>query len=77
MHTEWQCEAQIESWAFALDAEALAIIVEKGVFNTRECKVCHGEQGIVVMGEYGMSKTLLDAGYNLRTLMSRCALPLT
>jgi len=62
---------QIESWAFALDHVGLALLMKKGSFHTRTCKVCHGNDGIVVMGEYGMSKAMLDAGYNLATLMSR------
>lgn len=57
-----------------MDAVAVKLLIKKGIFYNRECKVCHGEKGIVVMGEYGMSKALLDAGYNLKTLMSRCAL---
>ena len=62
---------QAESWAFALDFESLTLLMDKGIFWTRTCKVCHGMEGIVVAGEYGMSKFLLEAGYNLATLMSR------
>lgn len=39
-----------------------------GVFNMRKCKLCR--DGVVVMGEYGISTTLLNAGYNIATLMS-------
>lgn len=42
-----------------------------GVFHTRECKLCN--DGVVVMGEYGMSSAVLKAGYNIATLMSMCA----
>ena len=31
-----------------------------GVFNLRTCKLC--DDGVVVMGEYGLSNTLLAAG---------------
>ncbi len=46
-------------------------MVEKGIFWTRTCKVCRGDEGIVVASEYGMSKAILEAGFNLATLMSR------
>ncbi|BDA51679.1 hypothetical protein COCOBI_19-2350 [Coccomyxa sp. Obi] len=59
---------KVESWAFATDAVAVQLIVEAGVFNVRKCKLCR--DGVVVMGEYGISKTLLNAGYNIATLMS-------
>lgn len=65
--------AQAESWAFALDSHSLGLMMEKGIFWTRTCKVCHGDEGIVVASEYGMSKAILEAGFNLATLMSRCA----
>ena len=66
---------QAESWAFAVDAQSLELLVGKGIFWTRTCKVCHGDEGIVVASEYGMSKAILDAGFNLATLMSRYAGP--
>ena len=64
---------QAESWAFALDSQSLELLVERGIFRTRTCKVCRGDEGIVVASEYGMSKAILEAGFNLATLMSRCA----
>lgn len=62
---------KVESWAFAVDAIALQLLIHEGIFHIRSCKICHGGEGIVVNGEYGMSKALLRAGYNLATLMSR------
>lgn len=62
---------QIESWAFAVDNIGLALLIERGNFHIRTCKICAGKDGIVVNGEYGLSKILLDAGYNMHTLMSR------
>ena len=67
---DW-CSVQAESWAFASDAQSLALLVDKGIFWTRTCKVCHGDEGIVVASEYGMSKAILEAGFNLGTLMAR------
>lgn len=64
---------QAESWAFALDSQGLELMMEKGIFWTRTCKVCHGDEGIVVASEYGMSKAILEASFNLATLMSRWA----
>ncbi len=61
-------KTQAESWAFAVDAEALQLLSEAGVFGTRTCKLC--DDGVVVMGEYGLSTVLLRAGYNIATLMS-------
>ena len=66
---------QAESWAFALNAQSLELLVGKGIFWTRTCKVCHGDEGIVVASEYGMSKAILEAGFNFATLMSRYAGP--
>ena len=39
----------------------------------RTCKLCEGDEGIVVASEYGMSKVILEAGFNLATLMARCS----
>ena len=64
---------QAESWAFAVDSVALGLLMSKGIFWTRNCKVCRSEEGIVVGSEYGLSKVLLQAGHNLATLMSRYA----
>ncbi|CAL8465839.1 g5375 [Coccomyxa elongata] len=59
---------KVESWAFAVDLVALKLLIEAGVFNSRVCKLC--DDGIVVKGEYGISNTILNAGYNIATLMS-------
>lgn len=59
----------MESWAFAIDQEGLEVVTSAGVMNLRECKLCSGDEGIVVGGEYGLSKSLLGAGYNFGTLM--------
>ncbi len=64
--------AQVESWAFAADEEALGLLARAGVFNLRECKLC--PDGVVVKGEYGISAALLAAGYNVATLMAMCAM---
>ncbi len=61
----------MESWAFALDSEGLNLLLEKGVFWMRACKLCVGDEGIVVGSEYGISKVILDSGFNLATLMAR------
>lgn len=55
-----------------MDAEALDALTAAGVFSTRMCKLC--DDGVVVMGEYGLSKVIFDAGWNIATLMSMCAL---
>ena len=39
----------------------------RGVYNERVCKLC--DDGVVVMGEYGLSMSLLDKGYTFDTLM--------
>ena len=44
------------------------------IFWMRTCKLCDGDEGIVVASEYGMSKLILEAGFNLATLMTRCAI---
>lgn len=31
---------KLESWAFALDQDGLAALVEDSVFQTRTCKLC-------------------------------------
>ena len=60
---------KVESWAFAIDQEALDLVTAAGVFYLRTCKLC--DDGVVVMGEYGLSNTLLNKGHNIATLMSR------
>lgn len=57
----------MESWAFATDYDALNVISSAGAFDIRTCKLC--ADGIVVKGEYGISRSLLDAGMNFYTLM--------
>ena len=66
--------AQAESWAFAVDVAGLDILIEKGIFWRRTCKLCGDRKGIVVGSEYGMSTAMLAAGWNLATLMSRSVL---
>ena len=63
--------AQVESWAFSVDTATLALLVEKGIFWRRSCKLCGDSGGIVIGSEYGMSTIILDAGFNIGTLMSR------
>lgn len=60
---------QAESWAFATDGSGLDLLTAAGVFNLRTCKLCN--DGVVVMGEYGLTKVLFKHGYNIATLMSR------
>lgn len=65
---------RLESWAFALDQDGLAVAVDAGVFVIRGCKLCTEKQaGIVVGGEYGITTAMFSAGYNIATLMSRYA----
>lgn len=45
--------------------------MDAGVFRMRKCKLCTGDDGIVVQGEYGLSTVLLSAGFNIATLMSK------
>lgn len=52
-----------------MDAEALNLLLNTEVFHTRKCKLCN--DGVVVMGEYGLSSAVLKAGYNIATLMSK------
>lgn len=40
----------------------------------RKCKLCTGDEGIVVKGEYGLSTVLLSSGFNIATLLSRYAM---
>ena len=46
----------------------MQLLAGAGVFSMRTCKLC--DDGVVVMGEYGLSAVLLNAGYNIATLMS-------
>ena len=41
------------------------------MFGVRACKLC--DDGVVVLGEYGLSNVLLSHGYNIATLMARYA----
>ena len=61
---------KLESWAFGIDWTGLAALLRAGVFHLRTCKLCTGEDGIVVKGEYGLTSTLMKHGYNIGTLMS-------
>jgi hypothetical protein len=60
---------KLESWAFAIDQEGLDIVVDAGVYQLRKCKLC--KDGVVVLGEYGLSNVLLSKGFNIATLMAR------
>lgn len=60
---------KIESFAYSVDSEGLEIIVETGVFHVRECKLCI--DGVVILGEYGISKAILAKGFNIASLMSK------
>ena len=60
---------KVESWAFATDQEGLAVLADAGVFNLRTCKLC--SDGIVVMGEYGVTNILMSRGFNVATLMAK------
>jgi hypothetical protein len=62
-----------ESWAFALTPAGLADGVGGRAFDAgRTCKLCAGaEEGVVVGGEYGLSRAVLAAGGALATLMLR------
>lgn len=43
------------------------VALARGVYNERVCKLC--TDGVVVMGEYGLSISLMAAGYTFDTLM--------
>lgn len=58
-----------ESWAFALDRRGLDVALQNSVFSKRKCKLC--PDGVVVGGEYGLSKSILAAGLNMTTLMTK------
>lgn len=60
---------KIESWTYAVDAQGLDILTAAGVFEVRQCKLC--DDGVVVNGEYALSRAVLDAGFNIATLMAR------
>lgn len=51
----------------------LDVAVSRGVFWQRACKLCVDDSGIVVQGEYGLTKALFDAGFGISTLMSKYA----
>jgi hypothetical protein len=46
---------------------ASQVALARGVYNERVCKLC--KDGVVVMGEYGLSISLMAAGYSFDTLM--------
>jgi hypothetical protein len=45
----------------------MQVALARGVYNERACKLC--TDGVVVMGEYGLSISLMAAGYAFDTLM--------
>jgi hypothetical protein len=48
--------------------------VDYNVFLLRGCKLCkEQDKGVVVGGEYGITKAMFESGYNIATLMSRYA----
>ena len=59
---------RLESWAFAVDNVAMDVLIQHGLFEIRSCKVC--PDGIVVQGEYALSKILFDHDFNIATLLS-------
>ena len=62
---------RLESWAYAVDRVGLKVLLEARTFDIHSCKMCSGKEGIVVGGEYGIGIAMLDAGFNMATLMSR------
>lgn len=60
---------KIESWAFAVDAAGLRVLLEAGTFHLNTCKVC--VDGLIVQGEYGIAPALFEAGFTIDTLMSK------
>ena len=63
---------RLESWAFALDQDGLAAAIEGDTFLVRGCKLCEDRaEGVVIGGEYGLTLSQFEAGYNVATLMSR------
>ena len=58
-----------ESWAFATDLEGLQLLMQNHVFGSRSCKLC--DDGVVVLGEYGLTNVLMSNGYSIATLMAR------
>lgn len=59
---------RLESWAFAVDSVAINVLIANGLFEIRSCKVC--PDGIVVQGEYALSRILFDHNFNIATLLS-------
>ena len=59
---------RLESWAFAVDDVAMDVLIENGLFEIRTCKVC--PDGIVVQGEYALSRIMFDHDFNIATLLS-------
>ena len=59
---------RLESWAFAVDNIGMGVLVREGVFEVRSCKLC--PDGVVVQGEYKLSKVLFAHGFNIATLLS-------
>ena len=59
---------RLESWAFAVDSSAMNVLIQDGLFEIRSCKVC--PDGIIVQGEYALSRILFDHDFNIATLLS-------
>jgi len=49
--------------------EGLDVLARNRVFGVRSCKLC--DDGVVVLGEYGLTNVLMCHGYNIATLMAR------
>jgi hypothetical protein len=47
----------------------LRVVLARGTFHTRTCKLC--TDGVVVMGEYGITAALFEKGYSVDTLMMK------
>jgi len=60
---------RVEGMCFATDITGLSLMLQTGVFQDSREK--HGPNGVIVAGEYAMSRILLDHGYNLDTLLFR------
>lgn len=60
---------KLESWAFGVDQAGLAALINETVFALRTCKLCG--DGVVVHGEYGLTASMVRAGYRIDTLMAK------
>lgn len=59
----------MESWAYATDSIGLRVLIEHGVMLLRMEKL--STAGVVVMGEYGITKALQEQNYTIDTLLSK------